>query len=153
MIVKTQFAVDAPLDVVWRYLLDIPKIAHCVPGAQLTEVIDEKTYGGKIGVKVGPIDVGYRGRIFLEHVDESSHTVQARAEGAEVRGRGGASATITSTMDTDAAGKTVVTMETDLGVSGIVAQFGRSGMIQDISQRIAQRFAACLEQELKATAG
>jgi carbon monoxide dehydrogenase subunit G len=152
VIVKTEFTVDAPLEVVWRYLLDIPKIAHCVPGAELTEVIDDRTFGGKIGVKLGPIDLGYRGRISIEEVDEGSHTVRAKAEGSELRGRGGASAILTSKIYTDDSGRTAVTMETELGVSGIVAQFGRSGIVQEVSQRLAQRFAACLEQDLKASA-
>lgn len=151
MIVTTRFSLDAPLGVVWAYLLDIPKIAHCVPGAQLLEVIDERTYGGKIGVKLGPIDIGYRGRIHIEEIDPASHTVRARAEGSETRGRGGASATVTSTMSTED-GKTVVTMDADVAVSGLVAQFGRSGLIQQVSQHLANRFAQCVQQELKAAA-
>lgn len=151
MTITNRFSLDAPLDLVWRFLLDVPKIAHCVPGAQLLEVIDDRTYAGKIGVKLGPIDVGYRGRIHIEEIDEATHTVKAKAEGAEVRGRGGATASVTAAMFTED-GKTVVTLDTELSVSGIVAQFGRSGIIQQVSQHLANRFAECVQQELKAAA-
>ena len=69
MIVTTRFTLDAPLEVVWRYLLDIARIAPCVPGAQLLEVIDDRTYAGKIGVKLGPIDVGYVGRVRIDQIE------------------------------------------------------------------------------------
>ncbi len=151
MTITNRFSLDAPLDVVWRFLLDIPKIAHCVPGAQLLEVIDERTYAGKIGVKLGPIDIGYRGKIHIDEIDEATHTVRAKAEGAETRGRGGATASVTSAMFSED-GKTVVTLEAELSVSGIVAQFGRSGIIQQVSQHLANRFAECVQQELKTAA-
>lgn len=149
VIITTRFSVTAPLDVVWRYMLDVRKIAPCVPGAELTEVINDKTYAGKIGVKLGPIEVAYRGKIFLEEVDEQAHTVRLRGEGQESKGRGGASATVTAEMHEDG-GQTVVSMDSEVGVTGLVAQFGRSAIMQDISQRMAQRFADCLEREIKA---
>jgi len=149
MIITTRFQVEAPVDLVWRYLLDVQKIAHCVPGAQLTEVIDERTYAGKVGVKLGPIDLGYKGRVHLDEVDQTVHRVRLKAEGSETRGRGGASATVTAELREEG-GKTVVTMESDIAVSGLVAQFGRSAIMQDVSQRMAQRFASCLEQDIRA---
>src|SRR5438034_2313386 len=96
MIITTRFELAAPIEAAWAYLLDVPKIAHCVPGASLTEVIDDKTYGGKVDVKLGPIGVSYKGRITIQSMDESAHTVSIRAEGSETRGRGGASATTTA---------------------------------------------------------
>ena len=149
MILTTSFDVAAPLSVVWSQLLDVPRIAHCVPGAQLTAVVDERTFEGKIEVKLGPIAVGYRGRLHVEAIDEAAHTVKLRAEGNESRGRGGASATVTASLR-ETEGKTTVTTESDVAVSGLVAQFGRSSIMQEVSQRMAQRFANCLEQELRA---
>ncbi|HEY8678440.1 MAG TPA: SRPBCC family protein [Candidatus Dormibacteraeota bacterium] len=149
MIVKNRFAVDAPLDAVWRHLLNVPKVVDCVPGAQLTQVIDERTYEGKIGIKLGPIDVAYRGRVVLEEVDEQAHRVRLKAEGSESRGRGGASATMTGRLHTEH-GQTVVAMESDILVTGLVAQFGRSAIMQQVSSRMADRFARCLEQAVKA---
>ena len=150
MIITTSFQVDAPIDLVWRYLLDVEKIAPCVPGAQLTGVIDPRTYAGKIQVKLGPITIDYKGQIRIETIDEATHTVRLKAEGTESRGRGGATATVNGELHAEGAG-TTVTMQSEVAVSGLVAQFGRSAIMQDVSQRLAQQFASCLEQELRAT--
>jgi carbon monoxide dehydrogenase subunit G len=151
MVITTRFQLAVPVDTAWAYLLDVQKVAQCVPGASLTEVIDEKTYAGKIGVKLGPIAVGYKGRITLESVDPTSHTVQIKGQGSEDRGRGGATATMTAQLEANGEGTSVV-MNTDLAVSGIVAQFGRSSIMQEVAQRMTQRFASCVEQQLKAAA-
>ena len=149
MIITTRFDLGAPIEAAWAYLLDVPKIAHCVPGASLTNVIDDKTYEGKVEVKLGPIGVSYKGRIMMESMDETTHTVHVKAEGSESRGRGGASATVTAQLQPTDKG-TAVVMTTDLAVSGVVAQFGRTGIMQEVAQRMAQRFASCVDQELKA---
>jgi carbon monoxide dehydrogenase subunit G len=151
MVITTRFELGAPIAAAWAYLLDVPKIAHCVPGASLTEVIDDKTYAGKVEVKLGPIGVSYKGRITIESMDETAHTVKIRAEGSETRGRGGASATMTAQLEPSDKG-TAVVMNTDLAVSGVVAQFGRTGIMQEVAQRMAQRFASCVDQELKTAA-
>jgi uncharacterized protein len=148
MVITTRFELSAPIEAAWAYLLDVPKIAHCVPGASLTEVIDDKTYEGRVEVKLGPIGVSYKGRITIQSMDESAHTVSVRAEGSETRGRGGASATMTAQLQPSEKGTSVV-MNTDLAVSGVVAQFGRTGIMQEVAQRMAQRFASCVDQELK----
>jgi carbon monoxide dehydrogenase subunit G len=151
VIITTRFELGAPIEAAWAYLLDVPKIAHCVPGASLTNVIDEKTYEGKVEVKLGPIGVSYKGKIMIESMDATTHTVHVKAEGAESRGRGGASATVTAQLQPSDKG-TAVLMTTDLAVSGVVAQFGRTGIMQEVAQRMGQRFASCVDQELKAAA-
>ena len=148
MVITTRFDLGAPVDAAWAYLLDVPKIAHCVPGASLTDVVDDKTYAGKVEVKLGPIGVSYKGQITIESMDPTTHTVRVKAEGAETRGRGGASAVMTAQLEAKGEGTTVV-MTTDLSVSGVVAQFGRTGIIQEVAQRMANRFASCVDQELK----
>src|SRR5437879_5420440 len=127
MVITTRFELSAPIEAAWAYLLDVPKIAHCVPGASLTEVIDDKTYEGKVDVKLGPIGVSYKGRITIQNMDESAHTVSVRAEGSETRGRGGASATMTAQLQPTEKGTSVI-MNTDLAVSGVAAQVGRPGI-------------------------
>ena len=149
MVITTRFDLAVPVETAWAYLLDVEKIADCVPGASLTEVIDDRTYAGKIEVKLGPIAVSYTGRVTLESVDAASHTVRIKGQGAEVRGRGGATATMTAQLDANRQGTSVV-MNTDLAVSGIVAQFGRNTIMQEVAQRMTQRFASCVEQQLKA---
>src|SRR5256885_2939760 len=151
MVITTRFELSAPIESAWAYLLDVPKIAHCVPGASLTNVIDDKTYEGRVEVKLGPIGVSYKGRITIQSMDESAHTVSVRAEGSETRGRGGASATMTAQLQPREKGTTVV-MNTDLAVSGVGAQFGRTGILQEGAPRMAPRFARCRDQELKTAA-
>src|SRR4030081_1020002 len=151
MVITTRFELSAPIEAAWAYLLDVPKIAHCVPGASLTDVIDDKTYAGKVEVKLGPIAVSYKGRITIESMDAATHTGKVKADGAETRGRGGASATMTAQLQPSEKGTSVV-MNTDLAVSGVVAQFGRTGIVQEGAQRMGQRFASCVDQELKAGA-
>jgi carbon monoxide dehydrogenase subunit G len=148
VVITTRFELGAPVEVAWAYLLDVPKIARCVPGASLTDVIDDKTYAGKVEVKLGPIAVSYKGRITIESMDAATHTVKVKADGAETRGRGGASATMTAALQPSDKGTSVV-MNTELAVSGVVAQFGRTGIMQEVAQRMAQRFASCVDQELK----
>ena len=82
MVITTRFELGAPVDAAWAYLLDVQKIAHCVPGASLTEVVDDKTYVGKVEIKLGPIGLSYKGRIVIENIDPASHTVRIKAEGA-----------------------------------------------------------------------
>jgi carbon monoxide dehydrogenase subunit G len=151
MLITTRFELSAPVEAAWAYLLDVQKIANCVPGASLTQVIDDHTFDGKIEIKLGPISVGYKGRVTLENIDETSHSVQIKAQGVENRGRGGASATSTAQL-TPNGEATSVAMTTDVNVSGVVAQFGRSGIMQEVAQRLTQRFGACIEQQLKAGA-
>lgn len=149
MVITTRFELAAPLETVWAYMLDVQKIAHCVPGATLTQVVDDRTYEGKIGVKVGAIEVAYKGRVMIEELDAAKHSVKIKAQGAETRGRGGASATTTADLTATDTGTSVV-MNTELAVSGVIAQFGRTGIMQEVAQRLAQRFASCVNQELKA---
>jgi carbon monoxide dehydrogenase subunit G len=151
MQITTRFEVSAPIDKAWAYLLDVRKVANCVPGASLTQVIDDHTYEGKIEIKLGPIAVGYKGRVSLENIDEASHRLQIKAQGVENRGRGGATSTTTAQLTPNGQATSVV-MNTELAVSGVVAQFGRSGIMQEVAQRLTQRFGSCIDQELKAAA-
>lgn len=151
MVITTTCELEAPIERAWAYMLDVQKVAHCVPGATLTQVIDDRTFEGKIGVKVGAIEVAYKGRVTLEDIDEAKHSVKIKAQGAETRGRGGASATTSAELTPNGTGTSIV-MNTELAVSGIVAQFGRSSIMAEIAQRLAQRFANCINAELKAAA-
>jgi|SRR5579864_1275744 len=151
MVITTRFELSAPIDRAWAYLLDVQKIANCVPGASLTQIVDEHNFEGKIEIKLGPISVGYKGRVSLENIDATNHSVQIKAQGVENRGRGGASATSTAQLTANGDATSVV-MNTEVNVSGVVAQFGRSGIMQEVAQRLTQRFGACVEEQLKAAA-
>lgn len=151
MEITTRFEVAAPLDVVWSYLLDVRKVAGCVPGGSITEVVDDHTYDGKIEIRLGAIGVGYKGRVTLENIDAAAHSVLIHAQGTESRGRGGASANTTAKLIENGP-TTTVEMKTEMNVTGVIAQFGRSGIMQDVAQRLAQRFGNCVSQQLKAAA-
>src|SRR2546428_8863848 len=98
MVITTRFELSAPIEAAWAYLLDVPKIAHCVPGASLTDVIDDKTYAGKVEAKLGPIGVASKARITIQTMDESAPRATVRAEGSEPRAPAGPSAPRTASL-------------------------------------------------------
>ena len=128
-----EFEVDAPLDVVWSVLTDVERIAPCLPGAQLQEVEGDE-YRGVVKVKVGPITAQYKGAASFVEKDDSGYRAVLRAEGRDTRGTGNAAADITAEMAPTATG-TLVTVTTDLKVTGKVAQFGR-GVMADVSKKL-----------------
>jgi uncharacterized protein len=148
---EDDFVVDAPVDRVWDYLLDVERIAPCAPGAELTEIVDEKTWKGKVNIKVGPVAMSFAGTVTLLERDDAAHRAVLKADGRERSGRGAASATVTSRLE-QAEGGTKVTISTDLTISGAAAQFGR-GMIPDVSKRLTREFAECLRESIGAEGG
>ena len=137
------FDVSVPVDVAWKVLTDVERIAPCLPGAQLQEIEGEE-YRGIVKVKVGPIQAQYKGKaIFIER-DDVNYKAVLDASGRDTRGQGNASATITAQLESAGAG-TRVTVTTDLTVTGKVAQFGR-GVLADVSAKILTQFVDNLEQ-------
>lgn len=146
MKLENDLTVAKPIDEVWQAINDLEKVTPCLPGAQLTaEVGDE--YEGTMTVKMGPVTAKYNGTVKVQEADESAHRAVIRAEGKDARGQGTASATITSTLSDDGNGSTRVHVETDMQLTGRVAQFGR-GMHKEVASKIMGRFADCLEKEL-----
>lgn len=146
MRIDYEFAVGAPVDLAWDRLLDLEKIAPCLPGAAIQERIGDGEYAGTMRVEIGPITVSYNGTVGFEEMDEKAHRAVIRATGREARGQGTATATIVSTLR-DEGGGTRVNVETDMRLTGRVAQFGR-GMAQSVAKEMLDEFAACLEQEI-----
>ncbi|MFG2729366.1 SRPBCC domain-containing protein [Streptomyces canus] len=140
-----EFTVPVPVDEAWRALLDIERVAPCMPGASV-EDYDGKTVTGSVKVKVGPITVTYRGTAVFEEQDESAHRMVLIAGGRETRGQGTARATVTGTL-TGQDGGTAVSVRTDLAVTGRPAQFGR-GVMAEVGDRLIGRFARCLAERL-----
>lgn len=135
------FEVPLGADETWALLTDIERIAPCVPGAELTEVVDENTYKGKIAVRLGPVALTFAGEARFESLDDAAHSARLKAQGTDARGRGGAHADVTFHLEPGEAG-TRVLIHTDLRLSGSVAQYGRgAGMVEDLSQRIIDQFA------------
>lgn len=149
MKLEQSFQVEAPIDRVWAALIDVERVAPCLPGAEITEGGEDGTYRGNFTVKLGPTTASYRGELHMESVDESSRTVIMRATGQDKRGQGGAKATIESVMRQDGAA-TTVDVVTDFTITGRLARFGRGGMIQDVSNRLLKDFSKCLAGTIEA---
>jgi carbon monoxide dehydrogenase subunit G len=147
MKMEQSFEVKAPLDVVWAALIDLERVAPCLPGANITGHDDDGTYHGTFQVKLGPTTAAYNGTIKIEQIDEANHTATLRANGTDKRGQGGAHATIVNTVR-EGDGVTHVDAVTDFTITGRLARFGRGGMIQDISNRLLRDFATCLQGRL-----
>ena len=140
-----EFTVAAPIGRAWAVLTNIEEIAPCMPGAELTEV-DGDTYHGLVKIKVGPITAQYQGTALLTEKDESAHRVVMKASGRDARGQGNAAALVTATM-TEQGDGTLVSINTDLTVSGRVAQVGR-GVMHDVSAKLLQQFVDNLEADV-----
>lgn len=127
-------------------MADAHEVAPCVPGATLTESVDANHHKGTVKIKLGAVQITYRGELSMEP-DEARKTIVLRAKGSETRGSGGASGTFTTTLHSDASG-TQVEIVSQIDVTGKVAQFGR-GIMQDVGNRLIKQFADCLEQKLQ----
>jgi carbon monoxide dehydrogenase subunit G len=147
MKLEQTFEVQAPLAQVWEALNDLERVAPCLPGAAITGHDEDGTYHGTFTVKLGPMTAAYNGTIKIEDVDEAAHTATLKARGTDKRGQGGANATIVNTLS-EHDGGTRVEAVTDFNITGRLAQFGRGGMMQDVSNRLLRDFATCLSTRL-----
>lgn len=153
MKLEQSFTVDAPVQTVWEALIDVQRVAPCLPGAEVHEAAEDGSYKGSFTVKLGPTTAAYVGGLKMEDLDEASHTATMSARGTDKRGQGGATATIVSRVTEDADGSgTRVDVDTDFAITGKLARFGRGGMIQDVANRMLREFAANLEEEVKVAA-
>jgi uncharacterized protein len=151
MEINNSFEVPLPPGDAWKVLMDIPRIAPCMPGAELTGVLDKDTYNGKVSVRLGPVALSFAGQVKFTDVDEPNHQARVQAQGKDSKGRGGANANVDFHLEPSPLG-TRVLVKTDLTLSGAVAQYGRaSGMIQDIAQQLIGQFANCLKLQLAAS--
>src|SRR5215211_7305664 len=146
MKINNEFTVSAPIQQAWDTMLNLERIAPCLPGAAIQEEKDEGEYDGTMKVKIGPITANYKGTVKFEEVDEDNHRAVLQATGRDARGQGTASATIVSTLQEESDG-TKVSVETDMKLTGRAAQFGR-GIAQDVATKMLDQFASCLEEEI-----
>jgi carbon monoxide dehydrogenase subunit G len=151
MLIENDFEVPAPIDRVWAYILDVERVAPCMPGAQLTEAVDDRTWKGRVSVKLGPVSLSFAGKVTIESRDDQAHKVVLKASGMEQRGKGAATALVTAWAEA-ADGATRVRFSQDLTISGAVAQYSR-GMMQDVTTRLTREFAECLEANLRLDEG
>jgi uncharacterized protein len=151
MEISKSFTVNAPADAVWAFLTDPYKVGRCLPGAAVTEQLDETTYAGTITVKVGPVTASYRGKLRFDRLDAAAREAELSASGQETRGKGGADMRMKSRVVARSPAETEVTVVSDVNVVGVLAQFGR-GMIQDVSDQLFQKFTGAIRRELEAPA-
>jgi len=148
MQLNNSFTVPADPETAWKVLLDVPRIAPCMPGAELTEVVGEHSYKGNAKLRVGPVSLTFSGQAEITAIDEAARTATVHAKGNDTKGRGAAEADVVFALHEDA-GQTRVDITTALNLSGSVAQYGRaSGLIDAIAGQIISDFAKNLEAEI-----
>lgn len=148
MLLENSFEVPAGIGRTWDYLLDVERVVPCMPGAELTETVDDTHWKGRVTIKLGPVKMSFKGKVEIAERDDEAHRVVLKASGMEQRGKGAASATITTTAEEATSGTRIVVVQ-DLKVQGQAAQMSR-GMMQDVSAKLTQQFAECLEANLQA---
>src|SRR5579862_9840970 len=148
MQIETSFVVPAPIERAWDLLTDVPRIVPCMPGAQLTEMVDAQTFRGTAGVKIGPMQLSFAGEAKIEEQDAAARRVRVAGRGNDTKGRGGAQAKLVFVLVPDGAG-TRVDITTDLQLNGAVAQYGRGvGLIKEIANQLVGQFAANLKTQI-----
>src|ERR1700733_506564 len=148
MELDNSFTVPVPPDVAWSVLLDVARIAPCMPGATVDEV-DGDIVNGRIKVKVGPVSLTYKGTATFTDRNESERKVSVEASGKETRGAGTASAVVTASLTAAEDDSTLVTMHTTMNVTGRPGQFGRGGMVEG-GGKLVDKFAETLALQLTA---
>lgn len=134
----------------WKLLLDIKRIARCIPGAELTEVVDDATYKGKVAIRLGPVALSLAGQAKLEDIDHAGHKARVKAQGSDPKGRGSTDSVIDFRIEPAGSGSRVL-VHTNVKLSGSIAQYGRgSGMIQSFASQLIGQFGEALKVELAA---
>jgi uncharacterized protein len=137
----------------WKMLLDIERIATCIPGAELTGVVDERTFNGKVAVRIGPIALSLEGQAVLEDIDHASRQASVRAQGSDPKGRGSTESVIRFRLEPVPTG-TRISIHSDVRLAGTIAQYGRgSGMIQSVASQLIGQFGEALRARIAAPEG
>jgi uncharacterized protein len=148
MLITNEFEVAQPLDKVWEFFGDIPGVAACLPGAQLTEELGDDSYAGTVGIRMGPVKLEFAGNAKVLERDETAKRMVLDANGSDLKGRGQATMQIAAALSTAGSG-TRVRMDQDLQLSGAAAQYGR-GMITDVSTVLMGQFADNAQRRISA---
>jgi len=147
MLIKNDFEVAEPVEKVWQFFDNIPQVASCLPGAELTEDLGGGKYAGRVAVRMGPVRLQFAGTAEITERDEAARRVVVHAAGAEEKGRGQASMVVTA-MLSRVSGGTKVDVTQDLQLSGAAAQYGR-GMISDVTSVLMRDFSANMQDRIE----
>lgn len=142
MLIEDEFTVPAPIDDVWNYMLDVPNVVPCMPGAELTETIGQNAFKGRMRTSMGPVTLTFHGTAEIVEQNDAARRVVIKAEGSEEKGKGQATMHVTSILQSAGDG-TRVQVSQDLNLSGAAAQYGR-GMIGDVAGVLLRQFADCV---------
>jgi carbon monoxide dehydrogenase subunit G len=143
---ENEFTVPASTDEVWEFLLDPRRVAPCMPGAELTEVVNDHQYKGKVNIRMGPVSLSFNGDVDITERDDAAKRMVMNAKGSEMKGKGQATAKIISYLERNGSG-TKMRISQDIDLSGPLAQYGR-GMIQDVSGSLMDEFAGRIQADL-----
>lgn len=146
--IEKTFQVQEPLESVWKFLSDPKKVANCVPGAQITEAVDDRTYKGVIKVQVGPSVTDYKGQVHIERLDDENHEIEIVGKGQDVRGKGSASMKMTGKVQSLPDGSTEVASVSEVNVVGLLAQLG-ARMINEVSNKMFEEFTKNFKARLQ----
>ena len=146
------FQVKEPIDLVWAFLRDPRKVGSCLPGAQITEAVDDRTYKGTITVKVGPITAKYNGEVKIERLDPQNYELDLAGQGQDPGGTGGAAMKFSGKLRSLADGGTEVVGSTEIAVTGRLAQLG-SRMMDDVSNHVFEQFTKSFRAMLAEESG
>jgi uncharacterized protein len=149
---KNAVTVDQPIDKVWAFLSNPRKVAPCLPGAEILEEIDPKTFRGAVKMKLGPFTSQFQGEVVIELLDATTHEIRMVGKGKDTKGTGSASMTISGKLTSLPDGKTEMASQSDLTISGKIAQFG-ARMIEDVSKSMFVKFTESFEAQLAAEGG
>ena len=150
--IQKTFTIEAPRAAVWAFLTDPYRVASCLPGAAITQKVDDQNYTGTITIKVGPVQASYKGKVRFEKLDPAAGTADIVASGQDVKGKGGADMRMQSRLTEIAPGRTEVSATSQVNITGILAQMG-ARMIQDVSDQMLQKFTEAMQTELAASNG
>lgn len=146
--IEERFEVQAPVERVWKYMIDPKRVVECLPGAQLLEQKDDQTFLGAIKVKVGPLSMSYKGQAKFTEINEQTHQVRMVGDAREVTGSGSTKVSMLSTVTPLASGGSEVSVNADVELVGKIVQFGR-GMIEEVSRQMFRQFSTCVKQHLE----
>lgn len=142
------FSVIAPIERVWRFLTTPQEVVQCLPGAELTEVLSDREYAGRVKVKVGPVTAAYAGKATLAEVDEAARRITLIGEGRETGGAGSAKMTMRGGVAPNANGGSDVSVDATIDIAGKVMQFGR-GLVESVSQQLFKQFVELARAKLE----
>lgn len=149
--IDREFTVQRPPEEVWAFLIDPARVAACLPGAHLDEQVDERTYRGRFGLELGPMDLTFKGTVRFDRMDEEAREVEMSASGNTKGGVGSAKMSMGSRLRETGDGATIVSVRQSVVLQGRIGAFGRGGIVKRVADTMFDRFTRCVRRKLEAS--